>query len=357
MKTKRYRAFQLLIDSEIPLAGFPASREEGLADLHVRLGGLGPAPQAGVPWTVSETEIIVWMTDVGAFCAREGREIIVDPGEDAANPYLGLAVRGTMLAAIMLQRGCFPLHASCVESSLGAVLLVGPVGVGKSTLAALLNSQCFRLVCDDLAVLQNLKGKAEVMATVPELALSVQGLRAFEVAPEQWGEPVVAGVPKFRVGWTNWCPNNQKPRAIVFLNQSHDAELELLPLVQSAALLSLGRSLYRVRFLAHLPGLHGALRQTLETLVRGASSYTLTYPSDLARSPEACELLLEQLKTLKPTPQVHWSQQLPLPQFSLSPEKTARPDSSSIAGMALLASYPKSGNTWVRSLLSSWEQE
>ena len=357
MTSYRYRAYGLRIDSEIPIAGWPIDGVPGMAPIEIRQGPLGPQPPGSRPWTVVDETVTLWQEGVGAFCAREGREIVVDAVPGAALGRITWCLRSSMLAALMMQRGCFPLHGSCVDAPEGAVLLVGSVGAGKSTLAALLNSRGFPLVCDDMAVLQETGGQTEVLASTPEFSLWAQTLATFGVPQRAWGEPIVAGVPKYRVPWSTWSDQSRRPRALVFLLQSQDSDVEIVRYNSAEAMVRLMPLVYRMRFLAEMPARIWPLREALAALVRGATCIGLHYPDDLQRMPDALEALLHELSTVPASPPQHWSQSMPLPMVTLRPDAPARAAPEGRPGLALLASYPKSGNTWVRSILTSWRQE
>ena len=73
---------------------------------------------------------------------------------------------GKLLGIVSVMRGYEPLHASAVDSPQGPIALVGPSGVGKSTLARELAGRGWALFTDD---------------TLP-LALGLAGVRAHPAA-------------------------------------------------------------------------------------------------------------------------------------------------------------------------------
>jgi hypothetical protein len=63
---------------------------------------------------------------------------------------LGLHVAHAGLAAVLLQRGRLPLHASGVVVKEGCVAFLGGSYAGKSTMAAALNQRGYSALCDDI---------------------------------------------------------------------------------------------------------------------------------------------------------------------------------------------------------------
>ena len=76
----------------------------------------------------------------------------VTPGPDWTGT-LPPSFFGTLTAFLLAGRGCIPLHGSAVEIEGRAVLICGPAGAGKSTLAAGLIALGARLISDDLSIL------------------------------------------------------------------------------------------------------------------------------------------------------------------------------------------------------------
>lgn len=59
---------------------------------------------------------------------------------------------GPVLGFVLRSRGERPLHGSCVSTDAGAVVILGPAGAGKSTLAAAATSRDWDLIAEDVSV-------------------------------------------------------------------------------------------------------------------------------------------------------------------------------------------------------------
>ena len=145
-----YTAFGLTIQSDLELPGFepvpaaapdvrvlqaePASPDDGDAHVGARAEGVLRAS--------------VW----------EGREIRVVPDPEADPLYVSAVVTGELFSVLLRQRGLLVLHGSGAVRDGRAVGLVGDSGWGKSTLAAALVSRGWRLVTDDLLVVDAASG-------------------------------------------------------------------------------------------------------------------------------------------------------------------------------------------------------
>lgn len=226
----RYTVYGLTMVSELELpelsggAPWPAGRA---TDIRV-VGGIVPdTPLGGIPVGpsvyIAGDRFFLRIAGVGRFLFTGGQEAVVDPdpGVGPIRPRAFLLASG--LGALVHQRGLLPLHASVIEVNDGCVAFVGHAGAGKSTLAAELMTRGYRMVSDDVAVIDN--------AAVAELPLMVQpGVPASRL----WGDAVARlglspenlvrvspETEKYLVPWPgSFCPEPRELRAIVVLGDT-----------------------------------------------------------------------------------------------------------------------------------------
>lgn len=108
-------------------------------------GGLSRGADGGALFTVAGK---------ASFSISPGAEhVIVRPAEGVDPLDLRGYFYGSVLAMMSYMRGLFPLHASAVALGDSAVAFSGPIGAGKSTLAAALALRGHALLSDDVAVI------------------------------------------------------------------------------------------------------------------------------------------------------------------------------------------------------------
>jgi hypothetical protein len=95
-------------------------------------------------WTLRYAGICEATLDSGS------RTIVVHPASEADPGLIPIFVEGNVLAHALAADGLLALHASAVEVGGRALAIVGPSGMGKSTLAALMCGVGARLVSDDV---------------------------------------------------------------------------------------------------------------------------------------------------------------------------------------------------------------
>ena len=169
-------AYGLGLSSEIPLLELEAC--DAPVDITIRLGKVNlerlEAVDSGHRFWGSPDQACHFFERAGAFLARYGREIIVDPIPSADERALRLSLLGPALAIILMQRGRLVLHASAVAIGGYAIAFLGGHGWGKSTMAAALHQRRHDMVVDD------------VMAVYPEAAqvMAIPSFPQFKLWPQ-----------------------------------------------------------------------------------------------------------------------------------------------------------------------------
>ena len=121
---------------------------------------------------------------MGAFLARNGREIIFDAVPHADARTLRLSLLGPALALILLQRGQYVLHASAIAIAGHAVAFLGDHGWGKSTTAAALHARGHEMLSDDVTAIHIGAGLPMVVPSFPQFKLWPESAAALGDTPE-----------------------------------------------------------------------------------------------------------------------------------------------------------------------------
>src|ERR1700688_3352248 len=163
--------------SEIALPELPLIQQQSATPhpVRVRLGAvanhLSGAVELDPDCFATPTQYLLNIQGVARYLVTAGREIVVDLA--AAAP--ALDVRGYLLGSIFVvlcqQRGLLPLHASAIAGKSGVAAFLGNSGQGKSTLAAHLAQRGFRVLADDVCLIDTAQPAAMVIPTAPWLKL------------------------------------------------------------------------------------------------------------------------------------------------------------------------------------------
>ena len=162
-KTNTYLAYGVRIATSFPLDELPPA--QGEPDVKIREGRISDSlvdsvmagsrgfENPGARFRFSPSAMFARWDRVGKVLVRDGTDVIVETEEGVTAEDLAPFLTGPVLVALLHQRGCFVLHASCVSINGVAAVFVGPKGYGKSTLAAHLKARGHRLISDDIVPL------------------------------------------------------------------------------------------------------------------------------------------------------------------------------------------------------------
>lgn len=108
---------------------------------------------------------------VGKYLVENGELIKIERLNNSTDDEIRLFLLGSAFGALIHQRKLLPIHGSTVEKGGKAIILSGNSGAGKSTLAAVLIKREYKLVADDISVIDLENDKPVVYPGIPHLKL------------------------------------------------------------------------------------------------------------------------------------------------------------------------------------------
>lgn len=105
--------------------------------------------------SISKDEYLLHYKNICKYYAGHGSKIIAEPAPGVDEHSIRLFLLGSVMAAILYQRGDIPLHASAIVKKGKIILFAGNSGAGKSTLLARLSTKGYDIFTDDVCVLQH----------------------------------------------------------------------------------------------------------------------------------------------------------------------------------------------------------
>ena len=196
-----YHAFGLKLDSQIELPEL--QRGTGPGDVVIRRSDRVPASddeglQAG--WLGGGGERLVLRLEDMVFTIADGRSIEIAAPAGVRDNDIRVWLLGTVMAAVLHQRGYFCLHANMIRLPGGGVAaFCGQSGSGKSTMAGLLDQAEFDVLGDDLcAVRIDLAGRPMVYRGIPRLKLWEASLALLDRSSDKL-EKVASDLDKFHL--------------------------------------------------------------------------------------------------------------------------------------------------------------
>ena len=164
--------------SEIALPELPLIQQQDATPhpVTIRLGEvprqLPNAVEVDPDCFATTTQYLLCVAGIARYLVTEGREIVVEPDASALPLDVRAYLLGAMFVVLCQQRGLLPLHASAVAGKSGVVAFLANSGQGKSTLAAHLVERGFRVLADDICLIDATEPSAAmVIPTAPWLKL------------------------------------------------------------------------------------------------------------------------------------------------------------------------------------------
>ena len=196
-----YACYGLRLRSEIDLPELTpvAADDSAPADIVIECGPVDPAPPNAtvLPWGLwrDETSCGISVADIADYAAYDGSRIVVDRVPGAEDRDVRLFLLGTVMGAIMMQRGHLVLHGNAVRIGDSCAVVVGHSGAGKSTLAAEFARRGLDVLTDDVVPVD---GEGRALTGYPRIKLWEDALERLGLEPGAF-ERIKTSVDKFHV--------------------------------------------------------------------------------------------------------------------------------------------------------------
>ena len=349
-----YAAYGLRIRSGIALpfaAGSPAAEP----DVAIRIGRAPTAlaaPRFGRPnWEAAPGRFLMHVDGVARYFVRDGREITVEPaGDDAAarNAFL----LGSVLAACLKQRGIVTLHASSIATDAGAVLFTGHSGTGKSTLLAALVERGYPMLADDVTgIVPDAGGAPLALPAFPCVRLWADAVEALGWQGRT-RERVRDGMEKYQATVAHFHDAPLPVRAVVVLTRHNRGDIEIETTPPVTAFERVARRVYRKQY-SHALGQEREQFRALSALAHRVPVVQVGRPLGGPSAARVADRIEDCLRDGWPPAAPHPAP--PGDTRAAAAVNIVAPAAEAPGGSVVwLASYPRSGNTWLRALLTNY---
>ncbi len=288
-----YKLFGVTIQSEIECPELLPGK--GLPDASIILGRIPEKyiVETKLPffWKATPDHFFFSLRKKVRFLVTNGNQILIDRTSDADPDEIRLFLLGTTLGVLMHQRGLFLIHGSGIATNNGCIVFSGPVGMGKSTIAAAFREKGYQIVADDICAVALSGGSSPIVYPgYPQLKLHQDSLREISQDTSQLYN-VSADVNKFRLPIVGeFCEEPLPLRAIYFLDKHAQDTCSLIPLSGALKFQLLTNNIYRPNLINDL-GLQNISFKQCATISSMTPAYHFKRPEGSFRLKQSADFL------------------------------------------------------------------
>lgn len=270
----RYTIFGFSLWSEFPLPELVTSTETSDPDVRIVRAKIERGVGGQNDRIITSEHVVLQMPGVATYEIRDGTTILVDSDSGASARNVRLYLLGSALAAIMHQRGLFPLHANAIQIADKAVAFLGAPSAGKSTLATWFYDRGHNVLSDDVCVV------GFDANSLPIADVGIPRLRLWRDALEATGrstgdhEQSFDEVQKYTVRMTHSASRRAVPLSHLYVIRRDEDEVSTTAITRlggSAAVQALAENTYRGAYIRSM----GGAKRHLEQCVRLARAIVI----------------------------------------------------------------------------------
>lgn len=252
-----YQAYGLTLASDIALPELPPlTQPAAKTDVTIRVNpdlvapGTDPADAGWTPispfaW-VRDQGFYLTLPEIAQFAILDGQTIHVRPVEGIDAASVRVFLLGSVIGALLFQRGLLVLHGNAIDMGGQAMLCLGPSGAGKSTLAAAFSARGYPVLADDVVAID---GDCAALPGIPRIKLWQDAATRLEIATDSLTR-IRPGLEKLNLPMAAQAAPDPLPvRWVYLLGKGQTDQFELSPITGMARFQPLMNNTYRRRFM------------------------------------------------------------------------------------------------------------
>lgn len=251
-----YKAFGLSIDSEIEFNELiPISIDTTTVDVNITERKIAASPpkensDQEFYWCASDNYFFMVIKGLAKFEVTQGNKIEIEKEKNADFNLIRLFILGTCFGIVCHQKGLLPIHGCAIATDFGCKIFAGPMGVGKSTLAAGFVENGYEILADDVSVISlSTSHPPRVFPSYPQIKICPDSAARLNIKTEKL-IPIDLEKTKFRYPVTEHHRKNPMDvSAIYFLNTHEEGRFSIDCLEGAMKFIHLKGNTYREAFI------------------------------------------------------------------------------------------------------------
>ncbi len=202
MNPFHYKAYGLTIHSDFKIEGLTVSEKFNEPDVKISLAKIdvshSPLIKGFLVREVTPEGFLYGIKDLASFLITDGETILVDPLSEEKDKWQ-MYLLGSVMGALLQQRGFLTLHGSAILANDQAHLILGHSGMGKSSIAMALQQSGYTFLTDDICAIKfDEHGTAHLHCGSRHIKLWEDAIEELDAAQEKMPS-VRDGLPKYRL--------------------------------------------------------------------------------------------------------------------------------------------------------------
>ena len=201
---------------------------------------------------IDENDFYLNVYDVATYRVQNGNNVLIQPHENADEASIKLFLNGSVLGAVLHQRGLIPFHGSTFLYEGKGVMICGQSGAGKSSTTAAFCQKEATFINDDITPIKITKDKATIIPIKTRIKLWDDSLIKLEIDNENF-DKIRPTLEKFYLPNEDIFQDEQELHHIVILGKHNTDEFKSFELEGMAKFNILRKQIYRKMYLKGMP--------------------------------------------------------------------------------------------------------
>ncbi len=228
-------------------------------------------------YTIGLNEFSMDVPGTGWFYSCDGSFVSINPAPGADKESVELYLNGSVLGALLHQRGIMPLHGSSFRYNGEVVMICGDAGAGKSSVTALFCQRGAEFVTDDVSPVILRNGKPFILSLSSSIKLRKDVLDLLGASASSL-QPAGAGTEKYHLPVQTGGRKEYSPGRIYIITPHDGPQAEIEEITGHEKFEAVRNEIYRPEYLQGMPGNDRLFFKTVLEICNNAGVFRVKRP-------------------------------------------------------------------------------
>lgn len=228
---------------------------------------------------IDERDFFLEVNDVACYHVHNGERILVHPCKGSDPAAVKLYLNGSVLGALLHQRGLIPLHGSSFSYNGKGIVVCGHTGSGKSSVVAAFCQNGGHFIDDDISPIRIAEGGGTILPIHTQMKLWSDTLKKLGIDYRDF-DKIRASFDKYYLPAPDILPREQKLDHVIVLQMHNKDEFLAQELYEVQKFNTLRRMIYRKMYLKGMPETEKRYFRQLANLEKSVKVTIIVRPSN-----------------------------------------------------------------------------